>query len=695
MALPDDAGLIEQFEEFLREHCHNQIGEFVQDYPNKQRSLYLNWEDLNRYDSNIADDFIFCPDQMREYAEEALRRCDLPVDVKLDSANVRVEQISETTPLSELRSEHLGTLVEITGRIQKSSSRTSELAEGAWECQRCGTLTRIPYSPHTDGKSEPHECQGCERKGPFDLNRDQSEWTDHQSILVEQRTGSDTPETIVIELFDDIAGTATVGDQVRITGVLRREDMGEYNEGSLPDKYIEAYAVNYEPAIGIDISNADKDEILELSTDPDLYEKMIGSLAPTIYGYREEKLAILMQLFSGVTKELPDGSRIRGDIHTLLVGDPGTAKSALGDAARRLSPNGVRVSGAGRDTSPVGVTAAAVPTKSGSGSPWEIKGGAAVLADEGLLFVDDIGELSNEAKSALTSVLEKQAVDVAKAGKHKTLRARATVLAAANPKYGRFDEYEPIAEQIGLEPGLVSQFDLIFTVTDKPDAEKDRDLAEHIVESNFAGELHTQDSKIVSSNFTQEDIDAATEKIEPPIEADLLRKYIAFAKRECYPTMTEDAKEAIKEFYVNLRSQGEAEDAPVPVTARKLEALIRLAEASARIRLSDTVTTEDTDRVIQVVRTSLADVGMDPDTGNFDADAVESGTSKPSPELSENIKVIIREMQDDYKRGAPVEKVIDRATQAGISRSKTEHELQKLKTKGDVYEPQTDHLRIV
>jgi replicative DNA helicase Mcm len=286
-------------------------------------------------------------------------------------------------------------------------------------------------------------------------------------------------------------------------------------------------------------------------------------------------------------------------------------------------------------------------------------------------------------------------ISISKAGINATLKSRCSLLGAANPKYGRFDEYEPIAEQIDLEPALVSRFDLIFTITDKPDAEKDRDLAEHIIKTNFAGELHTHRSNVATSNVSQEEVDSVTEEVEPAIEADLLRKYVAFAKRECYPTMTEEAKEAIREFYVTLRGQGEGDDSPVPVTARKLEALVRLAEASARIRLSDTVTTEDTDRVIEIVRSSLEDVGMDPETGEFDADMVEAGTSKSQRDRIKNVKGIIRELQEEYERGAPFEEVIDRAEQAGIDRSKVEHEIQKLKNKGDIYEPQTDHLRVV
>jgi replicative DNA helicase Mcm len=341
------------------------------------------------------------------------------------------------------------------------------------------------------------------------------------------------------------------------------------------------------------------------------------------------------------------------------------------------------------------LTAAAVRDDFGDGQQWTLEAGALVLADQGIAAIDELDKMRSEDRSAMHEALEQQSISISKAGINATLKSRCSLLGAANPKYGRFDEYEPIAEQIDLEPALVSRFDLIFTITDKPDAEKDRDLAEHIIKTNFAGELHTHRANVATSNVSQEEVDSVTEEVEPAIEADLLRKYVAFAKRNCYPTMTEEAKEEIRDFYVTLRGQGEGEDSPVPVTARKLEALVRLAEASARIRLSDTVTTEDTDRVIDIVRSSLEDVGMDPETGEFDADMVEAGTSKSQRDRIKNVKGIIRELQDEYERGAPFEEVVDRAEQAGIDRSKVEHEIQKLKNKGDIYEPQTDHLRVV
>jgi len=300
---------------------------------------------------------------------------------------------------------------------------------------------------------------------------------------------------------------------------------------------------------------------------------------------------------------------------------------------------------------------------------------------------------NSEDRSAMHQALEQQEISISKAGINATLKSRCSLLGAANPKYGRFDQYEPIGEQIDLEPALISRFDLIFTVTDEPDEEEDRNLAEHILTTNYAGELNTQHEQMTSPDVSREEVDDAVEQVDPEIDAELLRKYVAYAKQNCHPRMTDEARAAIREFYVDLRSKGLEEDAPVPVTARQLEALVRLAEASARVRLADTVSEDDAERVIEIVRSCLQDIGVDPETGQFDADVVETGTSKSQRDRIRNLKELIGEIEEEYEEGAPVEVVMDRADEIGMDGSKAEHEIEKLKQKGEVYEPATDHLR--
>ncbi|MFB6242642.1 MAG: LAGLIDADG family homing endonuclease [Halobaculum sp.] len=288
-------------------------------------------------------------------------------------------------------------------------------------------------------------------------------------------------------------------------------------------------------------------------------------------------------------------------------------------------------------------------------------------------------------------------ISISKAGINATLRSRCSLLGAANPKYGRFDQYEPIGEQIDLEPALISRFDLIFTVTDQPDPDEDARLAEHILTTNYAGELNTQQTEMTNSEVSRQQVEEVQETVAPAVDAELLRKYVAYAKRNCYPRMTDAAREAIRDFYVDLRSKGLDEDSPVPVTARQLEAIVRLAEASARVRLSDEVTAADAERVIEIVRSCLEDIGIDPETGEFDADVVETGTTKSQRDRIKGVKELLRTVDEEYEDepGAPRDQVMKRADEEGMERSKVEKEIERLREKGDVYTPDGDHIKLV
>ena len=696
MAIAEEGELVERFQRFFRRYCSDDIGILAQQYPKEKKSLHVDWQELHQHDPDLADDFHQHPEEMQEYAEEALRLYDLPVDISLGQAHVRVRNLTEATDIRNIRARHVNTLVGVQGLVRKATDVRPKIQEAAFECQRCGTLS---YIPQAGGQfQEPHECQGCERQGPFQVNFDQSEFVDAQKLRVQESPeglrGGETPQSIDVHIEDDVTGEVSPGDHVTVTGIMRIEQQGNNQEKSrMFDLFMDGIAVELEEEVfeDMDITEEDKERIIELSSEEDIYEQMVASIAPAIYGYDQEKLAMMLQLFSGVTKHLPDGSRIRGDLHMLLIGDPGTGKSQLLQYIREIAPRSVYTSGKGSSTA--GLTAAAVRDDFAEGQQWTLEAGALVMADQGIAAVDELDKMRPEDRSALHEGLEQQQISISKAGINATLKSRCSLIGAANPKYGRFDQYEPIGEQIDLEPALISRFDLIFTVTDQPDPEHDQRLADHILKTNYAGELNTQRENLTTANISREEVDSVTEEVEPKIEADFLRKYIAYAKRQCYPTMTDEAMESIRDFYVDLRAKGADEDAPVPVTARKLEALVRLAEASARLRLSDSVKGEDADRVIEIVRSCLQDIGVDPETGQFDADVVETGRSKTQRDRVKNIRALIGEIQDEYDEGAPIDTVLDRAEEIGMERSKAEHEIEKLKRKGEVYEPSTDHLR--
>jgi replicative DNA helicase Mcm len=294
--------------------------------------------------------------------------------------------------------------------------------------------------------------------------------------------------------------------------------------------------------------------------------------------------------------------------------------------------------------------------------------------------------------------MEQQTISIAKAGIIATLKSRCALLGAANPKYGRFDRYEGLAEQINMPPALLSRFDLIFVLLDIPDHNLDSRIAKHIIQSHYAGELFEQREKLPGSHITEDFVEAEMEMIEPVIQPEIMRKYVAYARKNVFPVMEEDARAHLINFYTDLRKTGESKNTPVPVTARQLEALVRLSEASARVRLSNIVTLEDAERTIRIVMNCLKNVGVDPETGAFDADILASGTSMSQRNKIKILKDIIKKVCERHpgNEGAPLEEVYTEAENVnGINRAHAEDLIKKMVTKGDLFKPNLAHIKAI
>ena len=338
-------------------------------------------------------------------------------------------------------------------------------------------------------------------------------------------------------------------------------------------------------------------------------------------------------------------------------------------------------------------TAAAVRDEFGDGR-WTLEAGALVLADQGIAAIDEMDKMRPEDRSAIHEAMEQQTVSIAKAGIMATLKSRCALLGAANPKYGRFDPYEGIAQQIKMAPALLSRFDLIFVLKDEPDLGRDSAIASHILRAHHAGELHAHRTYVPGSGVTHKDVEGAMTIVKPEIMPDLLRKYIAYAKRGVYPIMESDAMDRLIEFYLGLRRQGEDRDSPVPVTARQLEALVRLCEASARMRLSDVVTIDDAKRVIRVVESCLRQVAFDAETGMFDADIITTGVSKSQRDKFKILRGIIRDIAAEHGGMASKDDIYAKAEEQGFDREHVEDMLKRLKTQGELYEPTQGNVRL-
>lgn len=689
---------VEKWEDFFRKYYQDKIVQLAKAYPEK-RSLHVYFSDVDQYDSKLADALLEWPDQVLPAAEEALRSMDTPTGVTLEKAHLRIIEMPKDAPtrvqIRDLRSHHISRLIPIEGLVRKVTEVRPKLVEAAFECPS-GHITKVPQ---TGSKyTEPYLCPECDRKTSFKINTAQSTFVDAQKIRLqespEELRGGEQPQTLDVNVEDDLAGFVVPGDRVVITGILRSHQRSSpAGKSTYFDIYIEGVSIEMEEQEfeKLEITKEDEKEIYKLRNDPKIYQRVVQSITPTIYGYEDVKEAMALQLFSGVVKNLPDGSRIRGDIHLLLIGDPGTGKSQLLRYIVTLAPRGIYTSG--KSSTAAGLTATAVKDEFGEGQ-WTLEAGALVIADGGIAAVDEMDKMRTEDRSALHEAMEQQTISVAKAGIMATLKSRCALLGAANPKEGRFNRYDPIAVQIDMPPTLLSRFDLIFPLMDRPSEAQDDQVSSHILKSHYAGELDAHARHIESGAITEEQVSEAMASIQPEIEPGLLRKYVAYAKSRVYPIMSKEALAQFKEFYVGLRRLGEGKDSPVPVTARELEALVRLGEASARVRLSDEVTEEDADRVINIVRRCLEQVGTDTETGMFDTDIIHVGISQSQRDKIRTLRAVIKELEHEHGGAAPRDDVLDRAEEMDIDRDKAEELLARLKRQGDVFEPKPNMYKL-
>ncbi|MBI4151137.1 minichromosome maintenance protein MCM [Candidatus Woesearchaeota archaeon] len=480
--------------------------------------------------------------------------------------------------------------------------------------------------------------------------------------------GGEQPKRLNIFLKNDLVSPMSEkrtnpGVKIMVVGMLKEVPI-TLKSGAKSVKSEIVFEANFiepkeEDYYDIKLTPEDEAKIKELAADPALERKFVSSIAPSIYGHEKIKEALVLQLMGGVKKMRDDGVSTRGDIHMLLIGDPGSGKSQMLKRINKVSPKGRFISGKG--VSGAGLTASVIKDEFIGG--WSLEAGALVLANKGICCIDEMDKMSPDDTAAMHEALEGQTITISKANIQATLRAETTVLAAANPKFGRFDPYDTVAKQIDLPPTLINRFDLIFPIKDLPDAIKDERLAKFVLD------LH--------HNL----------KTEAELETGLLRKYIAYAKQHVFPVLTEGAIEEIKNYYLQMRSSGGKEGVikSVPISARQLEALIRLSEAHARLHLSDKVSRKNAKKAIELVHHYLSLVAMD-ETGAFDIDRVATDTTASTRNKIIIIKELLAELENKTKP-VPLQDLVTAAMDKGISESELDEIVQKLRRGGDLYEP--------
>jgi replicative DNA helicase Mcm len=1041
------------FGEFFNEYCNQQVMDLAQAYPDR-RSLNMDFSLLSKFNSELADALMDRPDTYLKAAEAAARQLEaITVGEKEFAPHVRIVGVPDelSVTVQNLGAEYLNKVVRVDGIVTLITQIMPKLQTARWVCIHC--TRSIDTAVGKTGVEKPSACPGCGRGDGLYLSEQASGFVNMQRSQVqdpvEKIKGNIPAPQVDLWLEDDLVNTLSPGDNVIVTGVLRLRQNQQARGGKATPVYSKFFDV-----VGVEkmqkefeelsVTKEEEEQILELSRDPHLQDKVIMSIAPSIYGYSEMKEAIAVQLFGGTqNKVLPDGKKIRGDIHVLLVGDPGclvfdervvlgdgsilqigelgsrhledisvqvltgqgkardtatvfhkyeqqpvieivtesgksikgtrnhpllcvskesgtptrswkrldefrvgdrvavttgipctitgfiptgfapqgrangpkfrgklpakvtpelaafvgyalgdgwvqkyrvgfvvaqpefdvldklcgfseslfgirpkvtkrmlagrtvqlhyanigsedvacnlaflakkrvpslimrsgnavvseflkwlfeadgtvfsrgrgrravalkakdvellrdvqvlllrfgihsrivenalcirrgadiikfekkigfasakkkaklselakqakafqrfnsqrsekivkirylepqtvydievptakrfiangiishnTAKSTILQYVKDLAPKGIYVSGKG--ASGVGLTASAEKDEVADGG-WVLKAGALVLASGGVVMVDEFDKMEPNDRASMHEAMEQQTISVAKAGIVTTFKSKTSILAAANPKLGRFDPNTPPAQQFDIPPTLMSRFDLIFAIKDVLDEARDRKLVDHVLTGHMFAAKKQKASDLKDS------------PIFPPIEPGLLRKYISYSRKNIHPVLSEEAANRIKEYYLSLRRMG-AQQNTYPVTAREIEGLIRMSEASAKLRLSQTVELRDAERAISLVHFVLSDIFMDKETGRIDSDIISTGQPKSKVDRMRSVLGIINALEQKLDM-VDIDEIVEQAQSIGMDESTARRLIDELKRNGDLYEPKVGFVK--
>ena len=600
-------------------------------------------------------------------------------DIRARIANFPVQR-----SLRQINSEIITKMTSVSGMVVRSSEVKPLAKEVTYKCldKHISKFTLLDgMSLNASVKCQTPNCKHTS----LAIIPEASRFIDFQILrlqeLPEDLPPGQLPHYVNVSIKQDLVDYARPGDRIVLTGIVRIEQERisgvSKSESALYRLRMDGNNVEFIGGKGIKSSrrtereeiSPDEEKIVKsLAKNPDIYDRLIASFAPHIKGHALFKEAILLLIVGSTQRVLTDGTKIRGDINVFLVGDPGTAKSEMLKFCARIAPRGLYTSG--RGSTAAGLTAAVVRDASGI---FMLEAGAVVLGDQGLVCIDEFDKMRPEDRSALHEVMEQQSASIAKGGIVATLNARTSILAAANPMFGKYDIFKNIYENVNLPIPLLTRFDLVFIVRDIPSQEKDRDIAQHIISQHgFSG---TDTTSL--------------------IDIDILTKYLSYAKRG-EPALTKEAENLIMEFYLKMRNiSGDDKENMITITPRQLEGLIRLATARARLLLKNKVEGEDADRAIYLFNEMLKNSGTDVNTGKVDIGVLQG---RPKSEVSklQMFMEILRTLEGEPKSSVPEQGFVDELVKSDkFSEEEARNYIRRMIRDASIYESKPGHYNTV
>ena len=685
LEIPTPSALSDEVKEFLRQFkekdgSYKYVEQIDHMLPKDSTYIVVDYNDLVS-NSTIESKFNENPDEILDAFARAIKeilqeRFPQYAEKIKDEIRARIINFPIQRSLRQINAEIINKMTSVSGMVVRSSEIKPLAKEIIYKCpigHKTHMILLKGLNVNTPTKCSDPKCTQKE----FRIDPESSRFIDFQILrlqeLPEDLPPGQLPHYVDVSIKQDLVDNARPGDRIILTGIVRIEQdqiAGARTTSGLYRLRIDGNNIEFLGGRGIkssrktereEVSPEEEKIIKSLSTNPDIYDRLVDSFAPHIHGHSIIKEAILLLVVGSTQRLLQDGTKIRGDINIFLVGDPGTAKSEMLKFCARIAPRGLYTSG--RGSTAAGLTAAVVRDKTGI---MMLEAGAVVLGDQGLVCIDEFDKMKPEDRSALHEVMEQQSASIAKGGIVATLNARTSILAAANPMYGKYDPFKNITENVNLPIPLLTRFDLIFVVRDIPSKERDTKIAKHIINLHSPSGIETRSL----------------------IDVDILTKYLAYAKR-IEPVLTKDAEERILEYYMKMRNV-ESEEM-ITVTPRQLEGLIRLATARARLLMKDQVEAEDAERAIFLIESMLRDAGVDVNTGKVDLGVLQG---RPRSEVSKMqlFMDVLKSLEGENKMAVEERLFIKELVKSGkFTEDEARSFLKRMLREASIYESKPGH----